>query len=64
VGKIVGKSFSIRMLLLQPRVLGFGLLQDGEVGVGVVPDCDATHALLILAQLMALPEPARSEQRR
>jgi hypothetical protein len=29
VGKFVGKSFSTRMLLLQPRVLSFGLLQDG-----------------------------------
>jgi hypothetical protein len=23
---------------LQPRVLGFGLLQDGDVGVGVFPE--------------------------
>jgi hypothetical protein len=26
--------------LLQPRVLGFGLLQDWEVGVGVFPQCE------------------------
>jgi hypothetical protein len=32
VGKFVGKNFSTRMLLLQPRVLGFGLLQNEEIG--------------------------------
>jgi len=32
VGKIVGKNFSTRMLLSQPRVLGFGLLQNEEIG--------------------------------
>jgi hypothetical protein len=26
--------------LLQPRVLGFGLLQDGDVGVGVFPESE------------------------
>ena len=38
MGKFVGKNFSTRMLLLQFRVLGFGLLQDGDVGVGVFPE--------------------------
>jgi hypothetical protein len=32
VGKFVGKNLSVRMLLLQPRVLGFGLLQDEDIG--------------------------------
>lgn len=29
---------SISALLLQLRVLGFGFLQDGDVGVGVFPE--------------------------
>src|ERR1039457_2554251 len=28
------------MPLLQPRVLGFGCLQDGDVGVGVFPEAE------------------------
>ena len=27
-----------RMFLLQPGVLGIGLLQDGDVGVGIFPE--------------------------
>ena len=25
-------------VLMQPRILGFGLLQDGNVGVGIFPE--------------------------
>jgi hypothetical protein len=28
------------MVLLQLRVLRFGFLQDGDVGVGVFPECE------------------------
>jgi hypothetical protein len=27
-------------MLLRLRVFGFGLLQDGDVGVGVFPECE------------------------
>jgi hypothetical protein len=36
-GKVNEKSWG-RNWLLQPRVLRFGLLQDGDVGVGVFPE--------------------------
>jgi hypothetical protein len=41
------------------RVLGFGLLQDGDVGVGVFPECKPKQGLTIHALPTALPEPAR-----
>jgi hypothetical protein len=47
-----------RKSLLQLRVLGFGLLQDEDVGVEVLPDCEgATRRPSIPAQLIS-PEPA------
>ncbi len=30
----------IRQALFQLLVLGFGLLQDGNVGVGIFPECE------------------------
>src|ERR1700756_4710442 len=33
-----GQSSAAQQKLLQLRVLGFGLLQDGDVGVGVFPE--------------------------
>jgi hypothetical protein len=35
---VAPKGYKEQSLLLQLRVLGFGLLQDGDVGVGVFPE--------------------------
>jgi hypothetical protein len=44
----------------QLRVLRLGLLQDGDVGIGVSPECEPTHWLRIAVLLIAFPGPARS----
>ncbi len=49
---------------LQLGVLRLGLLQDGDVGVGVSPQCEPTHWLRIAVLLTAFPEPARSGRHR
>ena len=38
VQALLGRVFFRPFLLLQLRVLGLGLLQDGDVGVGVFPE--------------------------
>ncbi len=59
--------------LLEFRVLRLGLLQDGDVGVGVFSDCgrstgrqDMTHAFTAVAQFSGpdLENVGRSEARR
>jgi hypothetical protein len=50
--------------LLQFRVFGFGLLQDGDVGVSVFPEGKATHRMPMPARPIALLARARSAQRR
>ena len=62
MGKFVGKRFSTRMLILQYRVLRFGLFQDGDVGVGGSAECEPTTDCRY--PLAALPEPERSALRR
>ena len=47
IKEMAHKKKKIAEQLLQPRVLGFGLLQDGDVGVVVFPE---RASVLILAQ--------------
>ena len=53
-------GWKIATLLLQLRVLGLGLLQDGDVGVGVFPEAcpaakDACPRIVVMADQPHLP---------
>ena len=60
-----GRVLRITNLLLQLRVLGLGLLQDGDVGIGVFPEIE--EALMLCLgfgfRRIALTEPTRATRR-